>query len=201
MTNFLILDKVMWLYGEVKSCYNYLSFNSLSANLQSIIYCPLPFVLLPYLPYLPLTFPFYFPFLPVPQLPISRFPSQSSHFPTNLPPPYFSSYLAVSFPSYPLPFLPPSNLSSFPTLPFFFDVTIPLFFYFFLPLFLSFPSSLFPLFFSLFLPSPFSIPFLFRFSVLFPFPLNFPSPTLGSLISFPPRRGGGGWGELNYIHT
>ena len=59
------LWKTLWFkiklcnYVEVKSSlpYNPLSFTSLSANLPSILYLPLSFVPLPYLPYLPVTFP------------------------------------------------------------------------------------------------------------------------------------------------
>ena len=58
-------------YIEVKSSipslpFIPLSFTSLSANLPSILYLPLLCVPLPYLPYLPLTFPFYFPSLSLP---------------------------------------------------------------------------------------------------------------------------------------
>ena len=107
-------------YVKVKSYspslpYIPLSFTSISANLPSILYLALP-----YLPYLPLTFPFYFP-------------SLYSYFPLNLPRPYFSSSLNISFPTYPLqslpsPYLPfphPSPypfISPFPSLPLLWDL-------------------------------------------------------------------------------
>ena len=115
----MILNKVMWLCrgkGSSPSLpYIPLSFTSISANLSSILYLALP-----YLPYLPLTFPFYFP-------------SLYSYFPLNLPRPYFSSSLNISFPTYPLqsltsPYLPfphPSPypfISPFPSLPLLWDL-------------------------------------------------------------------------------
>ena len=126
-TAIFLLRYILCSYVKVKSSspslpYIPLSFTSISANLPSILYIPLP-----YLPYLPLTFPF--------NLPIFFFLSQSSPFLLFFSPKYLLSYLSTSIPSLCLPSL----------------------------------SSPFPL--------------------SFYFPFSFPSPPMGSLISFPFRGG------------
>ena len=121
-----------------------------------------------------------FPLFPFPSLlylptlhRFSTFPFPSFPFPSSLPSPSTSLPSSLSLPVFPI-LLFPSQPSPF-TLP-----TFPpslfccyLFLYFFLPLFLSF--------------SPFSLPFLFP-SPFFHF--SFPSPLLGSLISFSLQGGG-----------
>ena len=112
-TAIFLLRYILCSYVKVKSSspslpYIPLSFTSISANLPSILYIPLP-----YLPYLPLTFPF--------NLPIFFFLSQSSPF------------LLFSFPTYPLQSLPSAYLpfphpspypfiSPFPSLPLLWDL-------------------------------------------------------------------------------
>ena len=123
---------------------------------------------LPYLPYFPLTFPFYFPSLSLPQFPIFLFPYLSLSLPLFLS-------LPIHFPPFPLPPFP---------------IPSPLFRCYFFPFPLIFPLlPFFPL-----LP-PFSFPFpctfFYPFSLHFPppfffffhppsYPVSFPSPPLGS---------------------
>ena len=123
MKNFPILDKVMQLYGEVKSSSPFLHFFICQPFIDSLPSTSLRSPSLSTLPsfYLSLLLPCLFC--------SSLYPS----FPTNLTCPYFSSYLPIHIPSFLLPH------------PSLFSVTLPLFLYFFLPLslpfFLPFPSS------------------------------------------------------------
>ena len=132
------------------------SFTSLFANLPSILYLPLKFVPFPYLSYIPLTFPFYFPSLSLLWFPIFIFP-------LNLP----HSLSIFPFPSQPSP----SILFLFPTylLPYW-STSLPTFSFTLLhPLFLLISSSLLPHFLFLF-PSPFLFPSLFSSPPLPPWP-------------------------------
>ena len=183
MKNSLILDKVR--YVEVKSSspslpYIPLSFNSLSANLPSILFLYFPCHPLSYLLLLPLLLLFPVPSV-VPYIPhslsIFSFLSQPSPSLLFLFPTYLLPYLSTSLASPSIPF-PLPHYSLFST------DTFPLFLYFFL--FLSFSLSLFP---------PFFFPlFFFLFLPLF-LPLPFPCSWVFDF--FPPPRGGGKW---NFIH-
>lgn len=134
MKNFPILDKVMQLYGEVKSSSPFLHFIICQPFIDSLPSTSLRSPSLSTLPsfYLSLLLPCLFC--------SSLYPS----FPTNLTCPYFSSYLPIHIPSFLLPH--PSLFFCYPSpFPLLFSSPFP----FISPLFLS---PFYSLFISLFLP-------------------------------------------------
>ena len=91
MKNSLILDIKLCGYVEVKSSspppFPSLLYLSTFHRFSTFPFPLFPFHSYPTLPfsYLPLTLPFYFPSLSLPQFPIFLFPSQPSSFRLNLP--------------------------------------------------------------------------------------------------------------------